>query len=66
MFCTTPAFLEKLGIDSLADLPALGDFVPGADVVEQLERGLRPENRSAEELLVEAPPSQDDDLDGGE
>jgi segregation and condensation protein B len=66
MFGTTPAFLEKLGIDSLADLPALGDFVPGADVVEQLERGLRPENRSAEELLVEAPPSQDDDLDGGE
>jgi segregation and condensation protein B len=67
MFGTTPAFLEKLGIDSLADLPALGDFVPGADVVEQLERGLRPESRSPEELLVEAPSAEyDDDLDGGE
>jgi len=67
MFGTTPAFLEKLGIDSLADLPALGDFVPGADVVEQLERGLRPESRSPEDLLAEAPPAEDDDdLDGGE
>ncbi|HZM38994.1 MAG TPA: SMC-Scp complex subunit ScpB [Acidimicrobiales bacterium] len=67
MFGTTPAFLEKLGIDSLADLPALGDFVPGADVVEQLERGLRPESRSPEELLVEGPSVEDDDdLDGGE
>jgi segregation and condensation protein B len=60
MFGTTPAFLEKLGIDSLADLPALGDFVPGADVVEQLERGLRPESRSPEDLLVEAPPAEDE------
>jgi segregation and condensation protein B len=67
MFGTTPAFLEKLGIDSLADLPALGDFVPGADVVEQLEQGLRPESRSPEDLLVESPPAEDDDdLDGGE
>jgi len=67
MFGTTPAFLEKLGIDGLTDLPALGDFVPGADVVEQLERGLRPESRSPEELLVEPPSAEDDvDLDGGE
>ena len=66
MFGTTPAFLEKLGIDSLAELPALGDFVPGADVVEQLERGLRPESRSPEDLLVDPPPSEDEDLDGGE
>jgi segregation and condensation protein B len=71
MFGTTPAFLEKLGVDSLADLPALGDFVPGADVVEQLERGLRPESRSAEDLLVEPAGGEDDgddladDLDAG-
>jgi segregation and condensation protein B len=38
---TTPLFLERLGLDSLADLPALGAFVPGADVVEALEHGLR-------------------------
>jgi segregation and condensation protein B len=46
MFGTTRAFLTKLGVDSLSDLPALGDFVPGADVVEQLERGLRPDGPS--------------------
>ena len=38
---TTPLFLEKLGLDSVADLPALVEFVPGADVVEALEHGLR-------------------------
>jgi len=38
---TTPKFLEKLGIDSLADLPPLAGFVPGAEVVEALEQGLR-------------------------
>jgi segregation and condensation protein B len=38
---TTPLFLERLGLDSLADLPPLAAFVPGADVVEALEHGLR-------------------------
>jgi segregation and condensation protein B len=38
---TTPLFLERLGLDSLADLPPLAEFVPGADVVEALEEGLR-------------------------
>jgi segregation and condensation protein B len=38
---TTRLFLEKLGLDTLDDLPALGDFVPGADVFEQLEAGLQ-------------------------
>jgi segregation and condensation protein B len=28
-------------LDSLADLPPLAEFVPGADVVEALEQGLR-------------------------
>ena len=41
LFSTTTAFLERLGIDSLADLPALADFVPDASIVEALERGLR-------------------------
>ena len=43
LFGTTRMLLEKLGIDSLDELPALGDFVPGADIVEQLEQGLRPD-----------------------
>jgi segregation and condensation protein B len=38
---TTAQFLEKLGLDSLADLPVLAQFVPGAEVVEALEQGLR-------------------------
>ncbi|MDQ3385404.1 MAG: SMC-Scp complex subunit ScpB [Actinomycetota bacterium] len=42
MFGTTRLFLERLGLDGVADLPPLGDFVPGADVVEVLEQGLRP------------------------
>lgn len=41
MWGTTVRFLEKLGLDSLADLPPLAGFVPGADVVEALEQGLR-------------------------
>jgi segregation and condensation protein B len=51
MFGTTRSFLEKLGVDHLGELPALGDFVPGADVVEQLERGLRPEGPTVAEVL---------------
>lgn len=38
---TTPAFLEKLGLDSINDLPSIAEFLPGADVVESLETGLR-------------------------
>jgi segregation and condensation protein B len=51
MFGTTRAFLEKLGLDDLGGLPALGDFVPGADVVEQLEKGLRPDRSTIPERL---------------
>jgi segregation and condensation protein B len=41
LFGTTPLFLERLGMNSLDELPSLGDFIPGADVVELLEQGLR-------------------------
>jgi segregation and condensation protein B len=40
-FGTTSRFLERLGVNALADLPELGDFVPEATIVEALERGLR-------------------------
>ena len=33
-------FLERLGLDSLDDLPAIAEYIPGADVVEALEIGL--------------------------
>jgi len=41
MYGTTAEFLERLGLGSLDDLPSLGEFVPGAELVEALERGLR-------------------------
>ena len=41
LYGTTGAFLERVGIGSLDVLPELGGFVPGPDVVETLERGLR-------------------------
>src|SRR4029077_13078656 len=37
LYGTTPSFLEKLGLNSLGDLPPIAAFVPGADVVEALE-----------------------------
>ena len=41
LYGTTGAFLERVGLGALADLPGLGDFIPGPEVVETLERGLR-------------------------
>ena len=43
LYGTTPTFLEKLGLGALSELPPIGEFVPGADVVEALEHGLRVE-----------------------
>lgn len=41
MWGTTQLFLEKLGIASIEDLPAIASFVPDASLVEALERTLR-------------------------
>lgn len=41
LYGTTPTFLEKLGLESLDDLPPIAEFIPGPDVVEALEHGLR-------------------------
>ncbi len=41
LYGTTPSFLDKLGLDSLDDLPPIAEHIPGADVVETLEHGLR-------------------------
>lgn len=42
LFGTTPLFLERIGVNTIDELPPLAEFVPGADVVEHLEAGLRP------------------------
>lgn len=41
LFGTTPLFLEKLGLESLEQLPPLQEFVPDAQTVEALEDVLR-------------------------
>jgi segregation and condensation protein B len=41
LFGTTRMFLERLGLDSVDQLPSLAEFIPEASVVEALERGLR-------------------------
>jgi segregation and condensation protein B len=41
LFGTTNSFLEKLGLESVDDLPAIAEFIPGPDVIEALEHGLR-------------------------
>ena len=41
LYGTGRLFLERLGLDSLDDLPPLADFVPGPEVMEALEQGLR-------------------------
>ena len=56
LFGTTREFLERMGLDTVDDLPPLGEFVPGPEVVEALERGLRSDSE------VETPQPL---LDGG-
>lgn len=41
LYGTSVAFLERMGLDSLQNLPPLADFVPDANIVEMLEQGLR-------------------------
>jgi segregation and condensation protein B len=43
LFGTTSMFLERLGLDSVDDLPPLGAFVPPVSTVEMLENVLRSE-----------------------
>ena len=68
LFGTTPLFLERLGINSISDLPSVAEFVPGADVVEALEHGLRVDAAavapSSTEADVDSRPSLGDLLDG--
>jgi segregation and condensation protein B len=41
LYGTTSAFLEKLGLESIDHLPPIAEFIPGPEVVEALEEGLR-------------------------
>lgn len=50
LYGTTGLFLEKLGVNTLADLPPLADHVPPADIVDALEKPFRPESTSSESI----------------
>lgn len=41
LYGTTRLFLERLGLDTVSDLPQIAAFIPGPEVVETLEHGLR-------------------------
>jgi segregation and condensation protein B len=47
LFGTTDLMMEKLGINSLDELPPLADHVPPASIVEVLEEPFRPEGSSS-------------------
>ncbi len=66
LFGTTQQFLEKLGLDSLDDLPPIAEFIPDADVVETLERSLRakPDDVALHPVAPEARTVSDTELDG--
>ena len=42
VYVTTELFLEKMGLQTLADLPPLADHIPPASIVDSLEETLRP------------------------
>jgi len=50
LYGTTDLFLERIGVNSLADLPPLADHVPPADIVDALEKPFRPESTSSESI----------------
>lgn len=54
LFGTTPLFLANLGLDSIHQLPPLGDLVPGADVMEILEASLRVDGASGRTVRTDA------------
>jgi segregation and condensation protein B len=60
LFGTTPQFLEKLGLDSLNELPPLAEFVPSAEVVEALEHGLRAPDADPKALRANTPDLPDE------
>ena len=42
LYGTTDLFLERLGLDRIEELPPVEDFLPGPEVVGELEVSLRP------------------------
>jgi segregation and condensation protein B len=67
LFGTSREFLERLGLDSLDDLPPIADLFPTAEVMEALEKTLRAEpsanqapEPTADDAATPAPQHEDD------
>ena len=60
LYGTTRLFLEKLGLDSLGNLPPLAQFVPGPEVMDALDAGLR---HGAARASPEAAPADEESAD---
>lgn len=57
LFGTTSFFLEQLGLMSTDDLPALGEFVPSAQVLEALEQTLKIDGEDPTEIATDEEPT---------
>jgi segregation and condensation protein B len=64
LYGTTRLFLEQIGLNDLSELPPLGQFVPNADIVEQLEHYDLAAQASASVDRFLGAPGDDDDGDG--
>jgi segregation and condensation protein B len=53
LYGTTPLLLERLGLDRIEDLPPLGQFVPGPEIMDALEHSVRAEQRPADDPGVD-------------
>ena len=62
LYGTTREFLERMGLDDIGQLPPLGEFVPGPEVVEALERGLRSDPEVEEAVAMAADGSTEGSL----
>ncbi len=60
LYGTTSLLLERLGLDHIDQLPALAQFVPGAEIMDVLERSLRAEPARMEQ------PEGDGSAEGGD
>ena len=56
LYGTTPALLERLGLDRIEDLPSLADFVPGPEVMDALEQGLQVDREGRPDSAVTSGP----------
>ncbi len=66
LYGTTSLLLEKLGLDSIDQLPALAQFVPGPEIMDALERSLRADPPSAPGSGDEPAPAGEPGVPGGE